>query len=62
MKLEIEPVSSALKANFEITGFLFGAIAPKIPTWIATDPKFAKLHNAYVAIIAALGWKKFEDF
>jgi hypothetical protein len=46
IKLEIEPVSKALNDNFAIIDFLFGTIAPKIPTWIATDPKFAKLHNA----------------
>lgn len=47
----MHPAIRARTANFERSGFLDGAIPPRIPNWIPIELIFEKPQSAYVAII-----------
>ena len=55
MKFAIVPAATAFIPSRARSDFREGASAPMPPTWIATELRLAKPHNAYVAITKDLG-------
>ena len=55
MKEAMLPAMTALMATLARSVCREGAIAPRAPRFIPIEPKFAKLHTAYVTIVSLRG-------